>query len=398
MGWGGVGAVERKARNMLANLIRLPSAVLLACCVAVLSVLTPGVQAQTPLGHGYTRDGDHIHFEGGGATGPNGGTRIDAPSKENINGFQRAMGRKLTLCTNLDAATFEPLSVEYSRDRDRVYYKWISPGRFLVIELPQADVASFEVLSGVFAKDANTVWYMDEPIAQSDPESFVVVDHQMGKDQNHVYFAGRRVRHLHAPTFRHLASGYFADQNAVYWGVDAVRDADPDTFEVLGNSFIGKDADSVYRSGQLLNGFDAATVKLILHDPYGYQIFSDRNGVYVNGLKFLHANPGDFVIRDNLSAVGGRFLFVVDRYHSTPITVFREDGGLVVETVMYDPQSRKALGVVRANLTQNGMENTTVSPMPGVSDKPSVPGWQIQVFERPDLADVLRAKAELHLP
>jgi hypothetical protein len=146
--------------------------------------------------------------------------------------------------------------------------------------------------------------------------------------------------------------------------LDPVRGADPETFEVLGGSFIGKDADSVFRSGQLMKGFDAATVRLILHDPYGYQIFSDRNGVYVNGLKFLHANPGNVVARDNLSAVGGRFLFVVDRYHITPITVFREDGGLVVETVMYDPQSRKALGVVRANLTQNGMENTTISPMP----------------------------------
>jgi hypothetical protein len=383
---------------MLPILIRLPSVVRLACCVAIVSVLAPGIQAQTPLGHGYTRDGEHIHFEGGGVTGLNGETRIDAPSQENIDGFQRAMGRKLTLCTNLDAASFVPLSVEYSRDRDRVYYKWISPGRFLVIELPKADVASFEVLSGVFAKDANTVWYMDQPMARSDPASFVIVDHQMGKDRNHVYFSGQRVRHLHAPTFRHLASGYFADQNAVYWGVDAVRGADPATFEVLGNSFIGKDAESVFRSGQLLNGLDAATVKLILHDPYGYQIFSDRHGVYVNGLKFLHANPGNVVARDNLSAVGGRFLFVVDTYHSTPITVFREDGGLVVETVMYDPQSRKALGVVRANLTQNGMENTTVSPMPGGSDKPSVADWQIQVFERPDLVELLREKADLHLP
>lgn len=383
---------------MLANLIRLPSGVLPACCVAVVSVLTPGVQAQTPLGHGYTRHGEDIYFDGGGTTGPDGETRIDAPSKENVEGFEKSLGRKLTLCTELDGATFVPLSEEYSRDRDRVYYKWISPGRFLVIELPDADAASFEVLSGVFAKDANTVWYVDQPLARSDPASFVVVDHRMGKDQNHVYFAGRRVRHLHAPTFRHLASGYFADQNGVYWGVDRVRGADPATFEVLGNSFIGKDADSVFRSGERMEGFDTATVELLLHDTYGYQILSDRNGVYVNGLEFLHAQPGNFVVRDNLSAVGGRFLFVVDTYHSTPVTVFREDGGLVVETVMYDRQSRKALGVVRADLTDRGMERVTVSPVPGAGVEPSVPGWQIEVFERPDLAELLRQKADLHLP
>lgn len=384
--------------NMLAILIRVPSVVRLGCCIAIVSVLAPGVRAQTPLGHGYIREGGDIYFDGEGTTGPDGETRIDAPSKENVEGFEKSLGRKLTLCTELDAATFVPLSEEYSRDRDRVYYKWISPGRFLVIELPDADAASFEVLSGVFAKDANTVWYVDQPLARSDPASFVVVDHRMGKDQNHVYFAGRRVRHLHAPTFRHLASGYFADKNGVYWGVDRVRGADPATFEVLGNSFIGKDADSVFRSGQRMEGFDAATVELLLHDPYGYQILSDRNGVYVNGLEFLHAQPGNFVVRDNLSAVGGRFLFVVDTYHSTPITVFREDGGLVVETVMYDPQSRKAMGVVRADLTDRGMERVTVSPMPGAAGEPSVPDWQIQVFERPDLAELLRQKAELHLP
>lgn len=174
---------------MLANLIRLPSAVRLACCVAVVSVLTPGVRAQTPLGHGYTRHGDDIYFDGGGTTGPNGETRIDAPSKENVEGFEKSLGRKVTLCTELDGATFVPLSEEYSRDQNRVYYKWISPGRFLVIELPKADAASFEVLSGVFAKDANTVWYMDEPIARSDPASFVVVDHRTGKDRNHTSVA-----------------------------------------------------------------------------------------------------------------------------------------------------------------------------------------------------------------
>ena len=244
----GGGAAERKVRNMFANLIRFPSALPLVCCAVVVVLFTSSIQAQTPLGHGYIRNGEHIHFEGGGATGLNGETRIDAPSQR----------------------------------------------------------------------------------------------------------------------VRHLASGYFADKNGVYWGVDPLRVADP------------------------------AKVRLILHDPYGYQIFSDRNGVFVNGLKFLHAQPGDFVVRDNLSAVGGHFLFVVDTYHITPITVFREDGGLIVETVMYDPQSSRAMCVVRGDLTDRGMVRVTVSPMPEA--EPSVPEWQLQVFQRPDLAKLLREKAELYLP
>lgn len=371
---------------------------LFSLCAVIIAVIATCSAAQTPLGHGYTRDGRHIHFEGGGVTDENGGTRIDAPSQKTVDGFTAALRRKIVLCSNLDADSFEPLSVEYSRDRDRVYYKWISPGRFLVIELPEADAASFEALSPVFAKDANTVWHMDLPIARSDPASFVVIQNQTGKDKNSVYVGGRRVRHLHAPTFRHLASGYFADQNGVYWGVERVRGADPDTFKVLGNSFVAKDIDTVYRSGEIVEGLDAPTTQLILHDPYGYQILSDQNGVYLNKLKFLHATPADFVMRDNLAGVGGRFLFVVDTYHGTPITAFRENGGLVVETVLYDTANGRPLAIARADLTERGIENTTLAPPPGEAKAGAVPAWQLQVFERPDLAARVRESAERYLP
>lgn len=367
------------------------------CALAVL-LLVSCCQAQTPLGHGYVRDGEHIHYEGGGSTDENGGTLIDAPSRDVIDGFQAALVRKVLPCTDLDAESFVPLSEEYSRDQNRVYYKWISPGRFLVVELPDADPGSFQALSSAYAKDANTVWYLDRPIARSDPASFVVIENRTGKDRNSVYVSGRRVRHLHAATYRHLASGYNADKNGVYWGVEPVRGADIATFEVLGDSFIAKDADTVYRSGEAIEGFDAPTTKLLLHDPYGYQILSDRNGVYLNRLKFLHADPDDFVVRDNRSAVGAGFLFVVDTYHSTPITVFRENGGLVVETILYDRATSRPLATARADLTERGMENTRLSPPPGAATPAPVPAWLLQVFEREDLAATLREKAELYLP
>lgn len=367
------------------------------CTLAVL-LLASCCHAQTPLGHGYVRDGDHIRFEGGGTTGENGGTRIDAPSQNVINGFQHALERRIPLCTDLDAESFVPLSEEYSRDRNRVYYKWISPGRFLVIELPDADPESFQVLSSVYAKDANTVWYMDQPVARSDPATFVIVENRTGKDRNHVYVSGRRVRHLHAATYRHLASGYNADKNGIYWGVEPVRGADIATFQVLGDSFIAKDADTVYRSGEAIEGFDAPTTRLLLHDPYGYQILSDRNGVYLNRFRFLHADPNDFVVRDNRSAVGGGHLFVVDTYHSTPVTVFRENGALVVETILFDRPTGRPLAIARADLTERGMENTRLSPPPGAATPAPVPAWLLQVFEREDLAATLREKAELYLP
>ncbi len=367
------------------------------CVLGLLLVASCG-EAPTPLGHGYTRKGEHVHFEGGGSTGADGGTRIDKPSEANIKGFQDALGRTLPLCTNPDVASFEALSEEYCRDRNKVYYKWISPGRFLMIELPGADVASFRALSLVFAVDVSSVWYMDQPIAGSDPRSFVIIDDRIGKDRNHVYFSGERAAQFDAASFRHLGSGYFADKDGVYWGTDSVAGADLETFEVLDNSFVAKDKDRVYRSGQVLDSFDAATTKLLLHDPYGYQFTSDRNGVYVNGLKFLHADPADFTMRDNRCGVGSGYLFFVDVWHSTPITLYRENGGLVAETILYERETGRGLAIVRADLTEGGMQNVELSPPPGAEAAGSVPAWQMDLFRRLDLASSLREKARTYLP
>jgi len=349
------------------------------------------------LGHGYMLRGEHIHFEDGSSTGVAGGTRIDKPSKANIKGFGGGLDQPMILCTSPDVASFEALSEEYCRDRNKVYYKWISPGKFLMIELPGADAASFGALSFVFAVDAKSVWYMDQAIAGSDPASFVILDNRTGKDRNCVYVSGKHISHLDAASFRYLESGYFADKNGVYWGTNPVVGADLETFEVLGDSFVAKDKDHAYRSGQVVDGFDAATTKLLLHDPYGYQFTSDRNGVYVSGLKFLHADPADFTMRDNRCGTGGRYLFFVDVWHSTQITIYREGDGLVAETIFYDSETGQSLAVVRADLMERGMKNVQISPPPGAEVAGVVPEWQLDIFLRPGLAKSLRKKAESYL-
>lgn len=373
-------------------------AILLLCVLASALLVFCGGSPATPLAHGYTLRGEHIYFEGGGSTGYFGGKRIDGPSNFNIDGFEDALGRKLTVCRDPDAATFEPLSEEYSRDKNAVYYKWISLDRFLVVELSNADVATFRAMSYMFAADANTIWYMDQPIIGSEPASFVILEGQTAKDRHRVYVGRNPIAQLDASTFRHLGSAYFVDKNGVYWGTEPVIGADPATFEVLDGSFVAKDANSVYRSGQVMIGADVATINLLLDDPYGYQITSDRNGVYASGLKFLHADPSDFTVRDNRAAVGGRYLFVIDTYYSTPITAFRENGALIAETILYDRTTKQPLATARAEVTERGLTNTRLSPPPGASATGSVPAGQLQIFERPGLAATLLEKAEAHLP
>ena len=90
------------------------------------------------LGEGYSRKGEFIFFKG---------KRIGPEGAHDVDRFSRVVGRKLTLCSNVDAASFQVLSEEYTKDKNKVYYKWISPGRFWVVELSKADPATFESVS-----------------------------------------------------------------------------------------------------------------------------------------------------------------------------------------------------------------------------------------------------------
>jgi hypothetical protein len=65
--------------------------------------------------------------------------RIDQAGPETLDGFQRTLGRWLVLANDVDAASFVALSPEYSKDKNTVYHKWISPGRFWV-DLPPKQV------------------------------------------------------------------------------------------------------------------------------------------------------------------------------------------------------------------------------------------------------------------
>ena len=83
----------------------------------------PVVRADENLGQGYSRQGEFILFDG---------KRIDREGAHDIDRFAKAVGRKLTLCSDVDAASFDVLSAEYTKDKNKVYYKWISPGPFWV--------------------------------------------------------------------------------------------------------------------------------------------------------------------------------------------------------------------------------------------------------------------------
>lgn len=343
---------------------------------------SPVMAPDADLGHGYVRRDGAIHFIGGGitGTGPN-ATRIDTPSPGLLRKIARSQYGPFKTAEGLDAASFEALSEVYTRDKHRVYYKVISPGEFIVIVLPEADPASFEFLGGDLARDNKRVWYRDRIQHRADVSTIAPIEGgPVYRDKHTVFYQYDAIAGADPASFRHIGSDYYADHKRVYWCMNPIAGADPATFEVLGDSFIAKDKNAVYRSGQPLPGCDATSLELILHDPVGFQIFSDKNGIHVNTMTFPRSKPGRVKVIDTRTVKAGNLILLVESSRSTPTTLFKSDGILKVETPAYEPMSRKVQGTITAEVTPDGLKNIRISPLPGSREIPAVPPWQMEVF------------------
>lgn len=189
-----------------------------------------GTQADRRLGEGYSQRGESIYFNG---------QRIDQAGSRDIDDFAKAVGHKLKLCTDVDADSFEVLSREYTRDRNKVYYKWISPGsRFWVVELPDADPKTFEAIAFELARDKNHVWIRDSIVKGADSKrvkSFFA--YRIWADTTNIWNGERRIEGADAETFERIGTsefGYYRDSKRVYsyFGrLKVVERADPRTFK-----------------------------------------------------------------------------------------------------------------------------------------------------------------------
>ena len=234
------------------------------------------------LGHGYSRQGDFIYFDK---------QRIDQAGKEDFDRFSKSAGLELSQCADVDAASFKALSEEYTKDKNKVYYKWISSGRFWVVDLPLADAKSFEVISSNLAKDTKQVWWYGEPLPGVDPKTVELVNAGfVWKDAKSVWYQRTEIPGADAKTFRHLDQAFYRDANRVYWSTTPLDGADLDTFRTFGDdSPYGADRNSVWRGDTKLTGYDAATFQAIHQSVY-----KDKNGVYAGGNLIENADLKSF--------------------------------------------------------------------------------------------------------
>lgn len=343
---------------------------------------SPVLSTDTDLGHGYVRRDGAIHFIGGGITGTGAdATRIDMPSPQLLRKVTRSQFGPFKTAEGLDVASFEVLSETYTRDANRVYYKVVSNDEFIVIVLPEADPASFELLEGNLTRDKSRVWYNSEIQHGVDPATVEPIEGGPAyKDKNSVFYQYKAIAGADPASFKHVGSGYYADRERVYWCTDPIPDADPATFKVLGDSFVGKDRSRAYRSGEPLDGLDAASLELILHHEAGFQIYSDKNGIHVNKMTFPRSKPGKVEVIDPYTVKAGNLFHLVETSRSTPTTLFKESGKLMAESPAYEPASREVNGLITAEVTADGLKNIRVGPLPGSSHAPVVPDWQMEVF------------------
>jgi hypothetical protein len=339
-----------------------------------------------PLGHGYSRLGAYIYF---------GGVRIDQAGQGTLRGFERHLGRRVKPARGVDAASFVPLSEEYSRDKNTVYYKWISPGRFWVVEIPGADPATFTVMDFNLAKDAKSVWRTDVPIEGADAATARVVNPGwVWKDRVAVYYQFTRLEGAEPGSFRHLDQGFYRDAKAAYWCTTRLDGADVNTFRTFGKDVpFAADARHVWCADRRLDGIDAGSFKLV-HSP----VFADKNGVYfgARSLPVVGADPVAFRKVAELAS-GGCVLFrdnareyLFDPYYGEVYTLTRAAGSaLVAKPVWFGDE----VGPVRhaANVSATWKDGALSEP--GVEMRPGFelgprPTWEVGKMQR--MTDAIR--------
>lgn len=346
---------------------------------------------QRSLGHGYSRHGDHICFKG---------VRIDLAGRTTLEGFQRSLGRRLVLANDVDAATFVALGEEYSKDKDKVYYKWISPGQFWVVVIPDADPATFEVMDSNLAKDATRVWRTDVPIAGADAATARVVNPGwVWRDKRSVYYQFTRIVGADPETFRHLNQAFYRDANHVYWSDSRLQGADVATFRTFGNDIpYAVDERHVWFADTRLPNIDAGSFRL-LHN----HVFADRSGVYVSGrgLPVIGADLTSFRKVAELASMdcvlfrdaGQEYLF--DPSYVEVYTIRQARDAVVISKPVWFAErdgTFRHVATVSATLKDGALSEPAVVAQPGFQSKP-MPTWEVEKMRR--MTDAIREATAL---
>jgi hypothetical protein len=110
-----------------------------------------------------------------------------------------------------------------------------------------ADLATFEVVLGLYAKDRNRVYLEGRPLETADPATFQRIGRRYWRDRTHVFLHTWILPGADPRTFRMLTTEreWGMDAKEVYFGTTAIKVADIGSFQVIREHW-AKDAKHYY--------------------------------------------------------------------------------------------------------------------------------------------------------
>ena len=219
-----------------------------------------------------------------------------------------------------DAASFEPLSDHYAKDKNHVYYadsrrdsrEYWSVKHYRVDKLDGAHAPSFTYLGHGFAKDKERAYSRGEPIHVEDVATFVAIDPSFTRDRVTGYYNRKAIAGSDGSTFERLDDHYSRDASRVYFSDMVTTDpskyretnvsiqvagADRATFKVAELRY-ATDAKQVFHDGKILASDGAEAFEVFL---FGYARTARQ--VWFEG-KAIDADASSFAMQEGLIAEG----------------------------------------------------------------------------------------------
>lgn len=105
--------------------------------------------------------------------------------------------------------------------------------------LTDADVNSFEVLTGEYAQDKSHIFYQQKILEGADQRSFVSLTSGWAKDQNHAYYRGAAIELADPQTLSvdKINSDYAVDSKQVYYRGKSIAGVNTQNFACIHNYF-----------------------------------------------------------------------------------------------------------------------------------------------------------------
>ena len=185
-----------------------------------------------------------------------------------------------------DATTFELLDrPDFARDAHHVYQR---------DRRVSDDPVHFELLDGNLSKDSAAVYWSDGDVLSDDPAHFAIIsdsDHYLfTKDTGTVHVNGNPIEGADPATFHVLQGAYATDAERVFYFTDRIAGADMASFRVLDGPYAA-DATRVYWMGKPIEGADPQSFRVLNSD---FECSADARRAYYRNSVVAGADPSTF--------------------------------------------------------------------------------------------------------